>query len=408
MNNEQLTIQQLNKLSNYQINKLSNYQIESMKKTIYILTVATCLLAACAGGSSRKVALLGKAAFDTEIDGRSVSLYTLESGNGIWLQVTNYGLRVVSLWTPDKNGNYADVATGYQTIERYINNDGERFLGPVVGRYANRIANGTFHLDGTEYRLPLNNNGQTLHGGLHGLDRVVWDVESSSGNAISFSYLSPNGDEGFPGALRISVEYRLTPANEFTITYVAETDKPTVVNLSNHAFFNLKGEGNGQITDHVLTINAGYTTPVDSLLIPSGDITPVDGTPFDFRTATPIGERIDNDNLQLKNGRGYDHNWVLNRTTDSEVEKAVTVYEPASGRVLEVFTDQPGLQFYSGNFFDGKVNGKYGKPIGFREAFALETQKFPDSPNHANFPSTRLNPGETYRHTCIYKFSVMQ
>jgi aldose 1-epimerase len=375
-----------------------------MKTLIYSLAMVG-LLAACTGAGRKNITLLDKAAFDTTVNGRPVSLYTLASGNGVTLQATNYGLRVVALWTPDRNGNDEDVAVGYKNIEEYLHNPGERFLGPVVGRYANRIARGTFRLDGVEYRLPQNNNGQTLHGGINGLDKVVWDVDSVGAHTVRFSYRSPDGEEGFPGTLHITVDYTLTPDNEFIITYAAETDRPTVVNLSNHAFFNLKGEGNGTITDHLLTIRADATTPVDSLLIPTGEVAPVDGTPFDFRSATAIGARIHDNHPQLINGRGYDHNWVLNRHTETEVEWAVTVYEPHSGRIMEVYTDQPGLQFYSGNFFDGKANGKSGKPIGFREALALETQKFPDSPNHPHFPSTRLNPGEVYRHTCVYKFS---
>jgi len=376
-----------------------------MKKLLYVI-LAVCLIS-CSGNQKQGLpSLLDKKAFDTQIDGKPVSLYTLNSGNGLIVQVTNLGLRVVSIWTPDKNGVYGDVAIGYENIGRYINNTGERFLGPVVGRYANRIAKGKFEVDGTAYQLPVNNNGQTLHGGLKGLDMVVWNVDKITDNSIDFSYTSPDGDEGFPGTMKIRVNYSVTSDNEFKITYNATTDKPTVVNLSNHAFFNLKGEAGGTITDHILTINAGHTTPVDSVLIPTGEIVPVDGTPFDFRQPTAIGDRIDQDNEQLKNGLGYDHNWVLDRKTDKDVELIATLYEPASGRVLEVYTDQPGLQFYSGNFFDGKTNGKYGKPIKYREAVALETQKFPDSPNHANFPSTRLNPGETYTQTCMYKFLV--
>ena len=378
-----------------------------MKKIMYSFAFAP-LLSACAGGSSEEVSLLDKAAFDTVINGEPVSLYTLNSGNGLVLQVTNYGLRVVSLWVPDKNGHYSDVSVGYENIERYIDNEGERFLGSIVGRYANRIANGAFKLDGEEYHLPQNNNGQTLHGGLHGLDRVVWQVDNVSATAVRFSYRSPDGDEGFPGNLKIAVEYSVTPENEFKITYEAETDKPTVVNLSNHTFFNLKGEGNGSIIDHILTIHADHITPVNTVLIPTGELLPVDGTPFDFRTPVRIGDRIDHDHLQLKNGSGYDHNWVLGATKKQAVELAVTLYEPQSGRTMEVYTDQPGVQFYSGNFFDGKANGKYGKPIAYRESLALETQHFPDSPNQPAFPSTRLNPGEVYTHTCIYKFKAAE
>jgi aldose 1-epimerase len=349
--------------------------------------------------------LLDKAAFETTVDGKHTSLYTLQSGNGATMQVTNFGARIVSIWVPDKAGKYEDIAIGYENIDRYIVNTGERFLGCVVGRYANRIAKGQFELDSVIYQLPTNNNGQTLHGGLKGLDMVVWDVTEITDNEIKFAYIANDGDDGFPGNLSINMTYSLTPQNEFRITYKAVTDKPTVVNLSNHVFFNLKGESNGTITDHILTINASNITPVDSVLIPVGEIVPVDGTPFDFRTPTAIGARIGDDNQQLKNGGGYDQNWALDNS-DGKVALAATLHEPVSGRTVEVWTDQPGLQFYSGNFFDGKVNGKHGKPIAYREALALETQKFPDSPNHPNFPSTRLNPGETYTHTCIYKFLI--
>lgn len=382
----------------------SKYQT-TMIKHAFLLVMLT-LLFSCSSNKKELISLLDEKAFDTQLDGKKVALYTLQSGNGITLQVTNYGLRVVSLWVPDKNGKYADVAVGYESIDRYLNNTGERFLGPVVGRYANRIAKGTFSIDGNKYLLPINNNGQTLHGGLKGLDRVVWNVDSASKSAIYFSYLSPDGEEGFPGNLKINVAYILTPKNEFRITYKATTDKPTVVNLSNHSFFNLKGEAGGTITDHVLTINASNTTPIDSVLIPTGEIASVDHTPFDFRKPTTIGKRIAAKDQQLKNGLGYDHNWVLNKENKSGVQLAAELYEPTSGRLMQVYTDQPGLQFYSGNFFDGKTNGKYGKAIKYREALALETQKFPDSPNHPDFPSTRLNPGDTYTQVCIYKFAV--
>jgi aldose 1-epimerase len=370
-------------------------------KNLFYLSLSVLCLVGC--DSKNTFTLLDKSAFEIIVDGKQTSLYTLKSGNGVTIQVTNFGGRVISIWTPDKNGNYENISIGYENIDRYIHNKGERFLGCVVGRYANRIAKGQFVLDSVIYQLSINDNGNTLHGGLTGLDLVVWDVDEVSEKEIKFSYTSKDGVDGFPGNLKINMTYLLTPDNEFCITYKATTDKPTVVNLSNHSFFNLKGEGNGTITDHVLTINASHTTPVDSLLIPNGEIVPVDGSPFDFRKATIIGERIDNDNQQLKNGQGYDHNWVLDNKTD-KVALAVTLYEPVSGRILEVYTDQPAIQFYSGNFFNGEVNGKFGKPIRYREALALETQKFPDSPNHLNFPSTVLRQGETYTHTCIYKF----
>lgn len=376
-------------------------------KTFIYLSLLMCLLS-CNKHPNNDLPLLNESAFKTEVYGKAVALYTLTSSSGLTMQVTNLGARVVTLWVPDKNGKYEDVVLGYETIDRYINNKGERFLGPIVGRYANRIAKGQFELDGTTYKLPINNNGQTLHGGLKGLDMVVWNVDKVTDNEIQMSYVSPDGEEGFPGTMKINLTYVLTPENEFKITYAATTDKATVINLSHHGLFNLKGEGNGTITDHILTINASNTTPVDSVLIPLGEIAGVEGTPFDFRKATVIGERINAENEQLKNGAGYDHNWVIDRKTDKDVEFVASVYEPVSGRKMEVWSDQPGVQFYSGNFFDGAVTGKTGKPLKYREAFALETQHFPDSPNHPDFPTTRLNPGETYIQTCIYKFSIQK
>lgn len=373
-----------------------------MKKSLILLGMS--LLAAC-GVQKTELPLLPEEAFQTTVDGKPVALYTLHAGD-ITMQVTNYGARVVSLWTPDREGRYEDIVLGYENIGRYIDNTGERFLGAVVGPYANRIAKGHFTLDGAEYTLPVNNNGQTLHGGLKGVDRVVWDVVSATDDKLVLHYLHPDGQDGFPGNLDIEMTYSLTPDNEFRVDYKATTDKPTVANFSHHPFFNLKGEGNGTVLDNVLTINASHTTPVDSVLIPTGQIAPVEGTPFDFREPHAIGERIGADNQQLRNGGGYDHNWVIDRKTESGIEQAATVWEPASGRTIEVLSDQPGLQVYSGNFFDGKSIGKYGKPQRYRESLALETQKFPDSPNHDNFPSTVLRPGETYTQVCIYKFGV--
>ena len=374
----------------------------SMKKSLFALGML--LLAACSAPKSG-VELLPEEAFQATVGDRAVALYTLHAGD-VTLQATNYGARVVSLWTPDRDGNYQDIVLGYESIDRYLDNTGERFLGAVVGPYANRIAKGRFTLDGVEYSLPVNNNGQTLHGGLNGLDRVVWEVVSATENQLVMHYVHPDGEEGFPGNLQITMTYTLTPENEFRIDYKATTDKPTVVNISHHPFFNLKGEGNGTILDHVLTINAGSTTPVDSVLIPTGKIADVTGTPFDFREPHAIGERIGADDEQLRNGNGYDHNWVIDRKTEDGVEQIATVWEPASGRTIEVLSDQPALQFYSGNFFDGTVNGKYGRPLRYRESLALETQKYPDSPNHDNFPSTVLRPGETYRQVCIYRFGT--
>lgn len=374
-------------------------------KKIAFLTLSLLLLCSCAKEKKQPV-LIDKSAFERVYDGLPISLYTLQSEGGLTLQVTNFGGRVVSLWAPDRAGNYADVVLGHNTIADYLEPVGERFLGAIVGRYANRIANGQFTIDGENYQLPINNNGQTLHGGLHGLDRVVWNVEQVSNNQLSLSYTSPDGDEGFPGELTIHMTYTVTPENEFKITYKATTDKPTVVNLSHHSFFNLKGEGEGLITDHLLTIPADYIVPVNEVQIPTGELMPVAGTPFDFRELTAIGSRIDLEEEQLQLGGGYDHCWVINRERGEGVVLNARVEEPSTGRVLEVYSDQPGIQFYSGNSFDGTGAGKNGKPHLPRASFALETQHFPDSPNQPHFPSTRLNPGEVYTQECIYKFSV--
>lgn len=383
-----------------------------MKYTIFLFLVLS--LFSCnnkqkeksTGYNKEGITLLPDSAFSTEYEGKKIALYTLDSDNGIIMQVTNFGGRVVSLWVADKYGKYEDIVYGHDNIDKYINYEGERCLGPVVGRFANRIAKGQFELDGVKYQLPLNNNGQTLHGGPNGFDMKVWNVDEVNSNSITLSYLSPDGEEGFPGNVGVTMVYTLTPENEFKITYKATTDKPTHVNLSHHSFFNLKGAGNGTITDHLLTINSSSILPVDSVLIPTGEIMKVEGTPFDFRTATLIGEKIDETNEQLKNGKGYDHNWIIDRKSPADIEFIASIYEPTSGRVMEVWSDQPGIQFYSGNFLDGAVVGKYGKPHRYREAIALETQKYPDTPNQPSFPTTRLNPGETYTQTCIYKFST--
>mgnify|MGYP003304293501 FL=1 len=374
---------------------------DTMKKIFFM---ALCL-AAAACTSVKEVELIPTSSFEKEIDGKQVSLYTLAAGD-LTMQVTNFGGRVVTLWTPDKDGNYEDIVLGYNNIETYLNNPGERFLGAVVGPYANRIANGTYTIGEETYTFPQNNNGQTLHGGLKGLDLVVWDVEEVTDSTLVLSYLHEDGAEGMPGNLKIVMTYALTSDNEFKVDYVAETDKTTHVNISHHSFFNLKGEGNGTINDHILYINASNTTPVNAVLIPSGEIADVTGTPFDFRQAKAIGQDLEVENEQLANGGGYDHNWILDRQTPDQMELAASVYEPASGRFMEVYTDQPALQFYGGNFFDGTTEGKYGKALRYRESIALETQKYPDTPNHSNFPSTLLNPGETYTHSCVYRFSV--
>ena len=374
-----------------------------MKRLFYALALA--VLASCTAGN--QVKLLPVSDFETLLDDKEVTLYTLKNAD-LTMQVTNFGARVVSLWTPDKNGNYEDIVLGYDNIDKYINNPGERFLGAVVGPYANRIAGGTYTICNETYTFPQNNNGQTLHGGLKGLDMVVWDVFAADDSTLVLSYTHPDGQDGMPGNLEIFMTYTLTSSNEFKVEYLAQTDKPTHVNLSHHSFFNLKGEGNGTINDHILYINGSKTTPVNEVLIPTGDIADVTGTPFDFRKAKAIGTDLYVENEQLKNGSGYDHNWVLDRQTPDQLEMAASVLEPASGRFMEVWTDQPAIQFYGGNFFDGTTDGKYGKALRYRESIALETQKYPDSPNHPHFPSTLLKPGEDYTHICVYRFSTVR
>lgn len=370
-----------------------------MKNLLVIL--ALILSVSCA--TKQEVKLLNKEDFKTTVDGKEVSLYTLRGGDLV-MEVTNYGARVVSLWVPDRNGNYADVEIGYENIDRYINNTGERYLGAVVGPVANRIANGKFTLNGKEYTLPQNNNGQTLHGGTLGVDCIVWEVREVTESKIVFYCILPDGQDGFPANRVISMTYELTPNNEFAVSYKAATDATTVLNLSHHSFFNLEGDGEGTILDHILTIKSKAITPVDNMLIPTGEILNIEGTAFDFREPHAIGERINDEHAQLKVSSGYDHNWVLDREDNGEVIKVANLYSPKSGRGMEVHTDQIGIQFYSGNFFNGSYINKYGKPVAHHGSLALETQRYPDSPNQPSFPSVELNPGEVYKHTCIYKF----
>lgn len=392
-----------------------------MKNILPVLTVVTALgMSACQHSGTNTnnnsvdsmstnhdsmniESLIPAANFDTTIDGKQVKLFYLRSKGGVQMAVTNYGAKVVALLAPDREGQLADVELGYDKIGQYVNTK-ERYYGGVVGRYGNRIAKGRFKLDGKEYKLAVNNNANHLHGGLKGFNDVVWDVKQPDANTLEFHYLSKDGEEGYPGNLDITMTYALTDSNEFKIDYKATTDKPTVVNLTHHSFWNLHGAGNGDINDHVLMLNADKFTPVDSGLIPSGKLEPVKGTPMDFTKPTPIGERVGADFEQLKFGKGYDHNWVLNKK-GNELSLAATVLEPRSGRYMEVWTTEPGVQFYGGNFMAGDV-GKGGKTYIHRGALALETQHYPDSPNQPSFPSVVLRPGETYHQTCIYKFGV--
>ena len=321
--------------------------------------------------------------------------------------ITNYGGRVVSLCVPGRNGEMGDVVLGFSSIEAYRKAK-EPFHGAIIGRVGNRIAKGKFTLDGVEYKLPLNNGANHLHGGPEGFHNQVWDVKAVTDSSIMLTYLSKDGEMGYPGNLDVEVQYTLTSANEVKIDYKATTDKATPVNLTNHAFYNLAGEGNGTINDQLLTINADQYTPVDSTMIPLGENEPVEGTPFDFRKAKPIGQdlHLQSENKQLKHGLGYDHNFVLNKTEAGKMEWAATVVDPASGRKMEIFTEEPGLQFYGGNFMDGTDVGKSGESYKYRESFALETQHFPDSPNRPNFPSIILKPGEVYHTSSVYRFSI--
>lgn len=339
------------------------------------------------------------------VDGKEVSLYTIGNGK-VTAQITNFGARVISVFAPDRDGNVDDIVVGYDDLERFVHNTGERFLGATVGRFANRIAKGRMTIDGVEYRLPVNNGPNSLHGGEKGIDMVVWDVVSHDSCSLVLHLLSPDGQDGYPGNLDITMTFALTDDDALDIKYAATTDKATAVNLSQHAFFNLKGSKGGTITDHRMVILADAITAVDETQIPTGEIMPVDGTPFDFRTPHVIAERIDAPHQQIKYGFGYDHNWVLNGC-DGSCRKVCEVSEDTTGRVLEVYTDQPGMQLYTGNFFEGKYDGKVpGLKIGRRDALALETQNFPDAVNHPDFPSAILRPGQTYRQHTAYKFFV--
>ena len=347
---------------------------------------------------------LKKAAFDTIINGKSVQLYFLKNGD-LQMAMTNHGGRIVGLWTPDKNGKMTDVVVGMDNIKAYIQST-EPYFGATIGRVGNRIAKGKFTLDGKEYSIPTNNNGNALHGGYKGFQDVVWDAEQPNEHTLVLQYASPDMEKGFPGNLNTTVTYSLTKDSTVRMEYEATSDKATIVNLTNHAFFNLNGEGSGDILGHSLQLYANEYTPVDEGLIPTGELVEVKGTPFDFTSPHKIGERIEFNNEQLENGKGYDHNYVLNVTKDSglKLKHAATVKGDKSGIVMDVYTEEPGLQFYSGNFMESKNTFKSGAKDHFRTAFCLETQHFPDAPNQPNFPSIQLNPGETYKTVSEYKF----
>ena len=338
--------------------------------------------------------------------GEVINQYTLVNGNGLQLQVINLGGTITSLKVPDRQGKIEEVILGCDSLQDYL--AGTPFFGVIVGRYGNRIANGTFELDGTRYQLARNNNGHHLHGGLKGFDKAYWKIEpipSDSGQAIRLSYLSRDMEEGYPGNLSVEVVYTLTDDNKLSIDYRATTDKPTVVNLTNHSYFNLTGDAKRDILDHELMLNATQFVPVDKGLIPLGSLEDVSGTPFDFREAHKIGERINENNPQLVNGMGYDHCWVISGNA-GELRLGASVYEPTSGRVMEVYTTEPGVQFYTGNFLDGTKRGKGGKMYNRRDGFCLETEHFPDSPNQPSFTSVVLRPCEVYHTRTVYAFST--
>lgn len=339
----------------------------------------------------------------TELDFSSIKEYTLKNDKGMIVKITNYGATVTSIMVPDKNGKVKDVSLGYDNAEGYINSISRPYFGAIVGRYGNRLAKGKFTIDKKEYSVSINNGENHLHGGFMGYDKIIWDAKPFD-NGVVMNYLSKDGEEGYPGNLNIEVTYTLTNDNELKIDYDATTDKSTPVNLTSHIYFNLAGEGSDTINDHVLMINADSYTPVDSGLIPTGEIAKVKGTPFDFKKPKLIGKDLAVKHQQLKFGLGYDHNWVLNK--EKSFSLAASLYHPKSGRFMEVFTKEPAIQFYGGNFLDGTLTGKSGNAYKHRSGLCLETQHYPDSPNHKNFPNTILKPGETYATSTVYRFSI--
>ncbi|MDR2120735.1 MAG: galactose mutarotase [Tannerella sp.] len=374
-------------------------------KKVWIIGVlaATCLLSSCEEKKETIASGLNKNDFVSETAGKPVALYVLKNEKGMEACITNYGGRIASILVPDKSGKPTDVVLGYDGIKDYLASDGN--FGALIGRYGNRIAQGKFTLNGTEYQLPQNNNGHCLHGGPQGYHTKVWDAVQPDERTLTLKYFSPDGDAGFPGNLDVTVTYSLTDDNALSILYEATTDRETVVNLTNHSYFNLSGVPGSQILDHLVMINADHYTPVDSLLIPTSEIAPVEGTPLDLRRPIPVGLRIDEPFDQLVKGRGYDHNWVLNTKGDIGL-LAAKVVSPTSGIALEVYTSEPGIQFYTGNFMEGTDTGKFGTVYPFRGALCLETQHYPDSPNQPGFPTTTLRPGEKYVSRCIYRFTV--
>jgi aldose 1-epimerase len=375
-----------------------------------LLTLALLGVASCTDGADQPegTATVTRGPFGVTPAGDTVEVVTLTNRNGVEVRAMTYGAIIVSLRVPDRAGQLADVVLGFDSLDGYL--EDSPYFGAIVGRYANRIANGKFTLDGTTYSLATNNGPNHLHGGVRGFDKIVWDAEpfeNDSGAGVTFSTTSPDGDEGYPGTLSVRVSYTLLPSNQLVVDYYATTDRSTPINLSQHSYFNLAGDGERDVLEHRLTINASHYTPVDTTLIPTGAIASVEGTPFDFTDPNAIGSRIDGDHEQLLAGGGYDHNFVLDRDRTG-LALAARVEEPATGRVLEIYTTEPGLQFYSGNFLDGSLTGKAQRIYRHRYGFCLETQHFPDSPNQPNFPSTILRPGDQYRSQTVFAFSTSE
>jgi len=382
-----------------------------MKRVPVVAAVAAALVLAACGGSEEHTASMSRPfitqdPFGASPDGEPIDLVTLRNANGVEVRIMSWGATVVSLRTPDRDGNADDIVLGFDSAEPYFTRS--PYFGSTIGRYANRIGGARFSIGAEAYALTANDGANHLHGGTRGWDKVVWRAEpfhNTDGVGVVYRHTSPDGDQGYPGTVEAAVTYWLRPDNSLAIDYHATTDKPTVVNMSHHGYFNLGGSSADDILGHELTIPADRYTPVDAGLIPTGELAPVEGTPFDFRTATAIGARIAADHPQLAAGRGYDHNWVIGRVSP-EPALVARVVEPTTGRVLEVESTEPGLQFYSGNFLDGTIAGKGGRAYGHRSGFCLEPQHYPDSPNQPSFPSPELRPGEEYRSRTVLRFGV--
>jgi aldose 1-epimerase len=380
-----------------------------MKKNLllFLLMLLSLIVLSCQDKSAKKAGtMIAKTSYGKLPDGREVSQYTLKNAGGVEVRIINYGAIVTSIRVPDRDGKLADIVLGYDSLSGYLGDNA--FLGAIVGRYGNRINKGRFKIDGQEYQVTVNDGENHLHGGKIGFNKVLWDAKvgpPAAEPALALTYISPDGEEGYPGTVTLTVTYTLTNENELRIDYEGKTDKPTILNPTHHSYFNLTGNPIETILNHELIIDADKITPVDAGLIPTGELADVANTPFDFRKPQKIGLRINEPNEQLQFGHGYDHNWVLNNY-DRTVHEVVELYEPLSGRLMEIFTDQPGMQFYSGNFLNGTIRGKNGVQYQHRTGLCLEAQCFPDSPNKPNFPSVILRPGQVYHQRTIYKFSV--